>query len=203
MSNFSLGNGCNSCSEVGGSFNNLPPMGQLLNNDNTSNYLSNMVSQNVANNNNNNMYYNNNNNNNGYNTPVNNVANNLANNLANNVANSANQVNALINASNNGRNVTAIPNTINVNANNAAPANNVKFAPSNVVDNRRKGMSQSAIYFVMMAFVFIAALSWNDAIRYFINQSIKFNSGKPSYYIFYAVLMTILAAVVFNYSQKN
>ena len=200
MSNFSIGNGCNSCSEVGGSFNNLPPMGQLLNNDNTSNYLSNMVSQNVANNNNN-MYYNNNNNNNGYNTPVNNVANNLA----NNVANSANQVNALINASNNGRNVTAIPNTINVNANanNAAPANNVKFAPSNVVDNRRKGMSQSAIYFVMMAFVFIAALSWNDAIRYFINQSIKFNSGKPSYYIFYAVLMTILAAVVFNYSQKN
>ncbi len=203
MSNFSLGNGCNSCSEVGGSFNNIPPMGQLLNNDNTSNYLSNMVSQNAANNNN--MYYNNNNNN-SYNS-----ANNSLNRSANNVVNSANQVNALLNASANGRNAAAVPNTINVNANangntnNGNTVNNVGVAPNNVVvNNRRNGrISQSAVYFVMMAFVFIAALAWNDAIRYFINQSIKFNSGKPSYYIFYAAIMTILAAVVFNYSQKN
>jgi len=199
MSNFSIGNGCNSCSEVGGSFNSLPPMGQLLNNDNTSNYLSNMVSQNVANNNNNNnMYYNNNN---GYNS-----ANNNLNRAANNVVNNANQVNALMNASSNGRNAIAVPNTINVNANaNTANTGNNRLVSNNVVANNKGNgkISQSAVYFIMMGFVFVAALAWNDTIRYFINQSIKFNSGNPSYYVFYAALVTVLAAVVFNYALKN
>uniref|UniRef100_A0A6C0EAE1 Uncharacterized protein n=1 Tax=viral metagenome TaxID=1070528 RepID=A0A6C0EAE1_9ZZZZ len=42
---------------------------------------------------------------------------------------------------------------------------------------------------IMLAF--LVASAWNETIRYYINQAIKFNGGSPTYYIVYAVIATL------------
>jgi hypothetical protein len=50
----------------------------------------------------------------------------------------------------------------------------------------------------MLALVFLVALSWNDAIRYFISRNIKLNRASPYYYLYYALIVTLLAVVITN-----
>ena len=42
---------------------------------------------------------------------------------------------------------------------------------------------------IMVAF--LVASAWHETIKYYINQSIKFNGGTPTYYIVYAVVATL------------
>jgi hypothetical protein len=50
----------------------------------------------------------------------------------------------------------------------------------------------------MLALVFLVALSWNDAIRYFISRNIKLNRASPYYYLYYALIVSLLAVVITN-----
>ena len=49
---------------------------------------------------------------------------------------------------------------------------------------------------IMLATVFTLALAWNDAIKYYIGRSIKLNKASPYYYIYYALIVTVLAVIV-------
>lgn len=53
---------------------------------------------------------------------------------------------------------------------------------------------------VILMFSFLTALSWNEAIRYYIGRSIKFYSGKPIFYIYYASTATFLMCLSYLYS---
>ena len=45
------------------------------------------------------------------------------------------------------------------------------------------------------ALVVIVALAWNDVAKFYINRSIKFQGGNHRYYVYYAVIATMLVAV--------
>lgn len=49
---------------------------------------------------------------------------------------------------------------------------------------------------IMLATVFTLALAWNDAIKYYIGRSIKLNKASPFYYLYYALIVTVLAVIV-------
>ena len=52
---------------------------------------------------------------------------------------------------------------------------------------------------LILAVTFVAAMAWNDTIKFFISRSIKMHSGSPLYYIYYALLMTLVAVLVIKY----
>ena len=47
-----------------------------------------------------------------------------------------------------------------------------------------------------LAVTFVAAMAWNDAVKYFIGRSIKMKSGSPLYYLYYALGVTLIAVLV-------
>ena len=53
---------------------------------------------------------------------------------------------------------------------------------------------------IILMFSFLTALSWNEAIRYYIGRSIKFYSGKPIFYVYYASTATFLMCLSYLYS---
>jgi len=50
----------------------------------------------------------------------------------------------------------------------------------------------------ILALVFLVALAWNDAIKYFISRNIKLNRASPYYYLYYALIVSLLAVVITN-----
>lgn len=64
----------------------------------------------------------------------------------------------------------------------------------NVKETNRQVISQS-VGFISSAFVLVAALAWNEAIKDFINQYFKAGSGLISKVI-YAMIVTFIAVVV-------
>ena len=63
--------------------------------------------------------------------------------------------------------------------------------------------SVKLIFLALTIFVsFMVALSANEAIKYFINRSIKIYEGKPAYYIYYALATVALGVLVFHMSGK-
>ena len=80
--------------------------------------------------------------------------------------------------------------------------NNVNNNSSDFLRNIASETYTSSIFYINMGFTFAAALAWNEAVKFFINQSIKFNSGTPTYYLVYATVLTILAAVVYSFSKR-
>ena len=49
---------------------------------------------------------------------------------------------------------------------------------------------------ILLATVFTLALAWNDAIKYYIGMSIKLNKASPFYYLYYALIVTLISVVV-------
>ena len=49
---------------------------------------------------------------------------------------------------------------------------------------------------IMLASVFTLALAWNDAIKYYIGRNIKLNKASPFYYLYYALIVTVIAVVM-------
>jgi len=49
---------------------------------------------------------------------------------------------------------------------------------------------------IMLATVFTLALAWNDAIKYYIGRNIKLNKASPFYYLYYALIVTVIAVVM-------
>ena len=55
---------------------------------------------------------------------------------------------------------------------------------------------------LVTAFGVASALSWHEAIKYFISRSIKFSGGTPMYYLYYALGVTVLTGIMFTQSKK-
>lgn len=49
---------------------------------------------------------------------------------------------------------------------------------------------------ILLATVFTLALAWNDAIKYYIGMSIKLNKASPFYYLYYALIVTLITVVI-------
>jgi hypothetical protein len=50
----------------------------------------------------------------------------------------------------------------------------------------------------MVGVVVLAALAWNEGIKYLIQERLKFNEGSNIYYGGYAVIATLMTIVVFR-----
>lgn len=74
------------------------------------------------------------------------------------------------------------------------PAENIK---DTVIDTY-----SFAVKNINLAFVLIAAFAWNDAIKFFIARLIKLERGTPYYYLYYALIITLLAVIVFRISSR-
>lgn len=59
----------------------------------------------------------------------------------------------------------------------------------------------SSLQSVNMGFALAAALSWNEAVKEIIKKYVKRESG-VSYYVWYAVLLTLLSAFVFAITKQ-
>jgi hypothetical protein len=73
-----------------------------------------------------------------------------------------------------------------------------------VVDNFTESTLQSSTDLltfkpIILAVTFIAAMAWNDTIKFFISRSIKMHAGSPLYYIYYSLLMTLVAVLVIKF----
>lgn len=51
---------------------------------------------------------------------------------------------------------------------------------------------------LLLALVVIVALAWNDAIKYYIGRMIKLNRSSPYMYLYYALIVTLLAVIAHN-----
>jgi len=52
---------------------------------------------------------------------------------------------------------------------------------------------------VIISLSVTCALAWNEVAKYYIGRSIKFYDGKPTYYIIYASVVTVLTSLVYFY----
>ena len=76
---------------------------------------------------------------------------------------------------------------------------------NNINDNIKDTLKDSysfAVKNINLAFVLIAAFAWNDAIKYFIARLIKLDRGTPYYYLYYALIITLMAVIVFRISSR-
>jgi len=171
---FDISNGCGSCSTLG---MNEVPVNQVMQVDQTSQYLANMVAANSGN------------------GMVNNGG--AVNNANNRVA-----IPNVATVNNGANNNQAIANAAMAAANNkqvAVPVANTVPAPL----KKTKSIEYGVNYFLMVGLAVAAALAFNETAKYHINQAIKFNEGSPMYYVAYAGVMVVLAGVVHNYLSKN
>lgn len=188
MSYFDISNGCDTC----GTLMNDVPANQIMSMDNGSNMVAQMAMNNNMNNAMNSMPAMNNNISYGS-TPVVQqspqvVASNIVvPNVSNNNGGNAKQVQA---SQQEQRKVVA--------ANNAPV---VAPSPTAPVAQKRSGLV-NAYNLIMLGLVIISALSWNETVKYHINQAVKFNDGNPMYYVAYAAITVLVSAAVYNYLSK-
>jgi hypothetical protein len=190
--------GCNgnSNSNMGSNFNDNLSMGSILgggmggnNNNNNNNNSMNVSAMGNNNNNNNNM----------------NLNNMGGNNLdLSNLPPPSNQVGNPINNPMDVRNNNGNGNgNDNGNGNGQALASLLKQIKENKDDKPREETKVKIILLgVVTAFGVASALSWHEAIKYYISRSIKLNQGNPMYYLYYAIGSTLLTAIMFMQSKK-
>ena len=82
--------------------------------------------------------------------------------------------------------------------------NNSQPQPPQMENELEEPPKQSNVKLIQLGIIitlsFFTALAWNEAARYYIGRSIKFYSGKPILYVYYAVLASLLALVSYIYS---
>ena len=55
---------------------------------------------------------------------------------------------------------------------------------------------------INLAFILVAAFAWNDAIKYYIARTIKLQKGTPYYYLYYALIASLLAVISVRITKK-
>ena len=127
------------------------------------------------------------------------VMNNSMNNAMNNSMNNATQqVMSQPNINNLGRNnsnLEAVDYGAMRNMNNAMNNNNMVNFDSLDNDLVEESGMKKLLTHMSYALVVIVALAWNDVAKFYINRSIKFQGGNHRYYVYYAVIATMLVAV--------
>ena len=114
----------------------------------------------------------------------NNNLNGINENKTNNVNNNYNE-RIRNNAGNNGN----VGNKNNGNNNNGEP-----FQNTGPTSTQRKEMKQ----YVVLGLVIVAALAWNEGVKFMIGEQLKFNEGNNMYYLGYVVVATLLAIVIYK-----
>ena len=196
---FDISNGCNTCEPFAATF----PDNKHVNMENNL--------REVPMNNNNILGLNENKTNtlnNNYNELVRNNANNqVRNNTNNQVSNNVNTVNSVSSG-----NVSASSNVSagNVNPLNSVSANSNVNAGNNVSAGNKIGneLFQNGVpsieqrkemkKYVVLGLVIVAALACNEAVKFMIEQQLKFNEGNNMYYLGYAVAASLLAIVIYK-----
>ena len=183
---------------TGGGFSN-----NNSNDNNTSVDLNNLLNSNMNGNSNSNMNGNSNSN----------VNSNMNSNMNGNV-----NINDVINNLNNNNNINKYQTPENSTAflqnnNNIKTTNEIieSIAKNNIADlnklNKPEEIGKEVIQtaeetialskkHIMLATVFTLALAWNDAIKYYIGRNIKLNKASPFYYLYYALIVTVIAVVM-------
>jgi len=176
MSSFNLSNGCGSCEEVFTNVPNMSAMQQPM--DQTSQYL------------------------------VNSVSNSNSQAHAANLVNNAMRQAGVINTTNGNTMLNATSNGANHNVQPQQPSKPpVRKAEQVVVvekfTDKKSSSNERANNFIVMGIVIVAALACNETVKYYINQSIKFNDGNPLYYVAYAVIAILLGAAVHHFVNQR
>ena len=177
MSSFNLSNGCGSCEEVFTNVPNMSAMQQPM--DQTSQYLVNSVSNS-------------------------NSSQAHAANLVNNAMRQA----GIINTTNGNTMLNATSNGANQNIQPQQPSKPPVRKAEQVVmvenfTDKKSSSNERANNFIVMGIVIVAALACNETVKYYINQSIKFNDGSPLYYVAYSVIAILLGAAVHHYVNQR
>lgn len=191
MSYFDISNGCDTC----GTLMNDVPANQIMSMDNGSNMVAQMAMNNNMNNSMNSIPSMMNNNVSYGSTPV--------------VQQSPQVVASNIVVPNVGNNNNSIGGAMQVQAaqqqqRKIVTANNTPIvAPSPITPTAQKRSGLVNAYnLIMLGLVIISALSWNETVKYHINQAVKFNDGNPMYYVAYAAITVLVSAAVYNYLSK-
>ena len=211
---FDISNGCNTCEPFAAtvpdnqyvnmdSFRETPTNNNNLTGINENNNVNNNYNERIRNGGNNNTVSNNNNvvnnNNNNRNNTVPNNNNQINNNNRNNTGNN-NTVNNNVGNNNTGNNNTGNNNTGNNNTGNNNTGNNGNGEPfqnTGPTLEQRKEMKK----YVVIGLVIVAALAWNEGVKFMIEQQLKFNEGNNMYYLGYAVVATLLAIVIYKMTK--
>jgi hypothetical protein len=82
---------------------------------------------------------------------------------------------------------------------------NVNVAPVNnaVANNSPASGSLSMTNAALLTLAVIVALAWNDTIKYYIGRMIKLNKGSPYLYLYYSLIVTLVAVIAHNLVSRN
>jgi hypothetical protein len=73
-------------------------------------------------------------------------------------------------------------------------------------DETMKGAVYDSYYILLkninLAFVLVAAFAWNDAVKFYIAKLIRSHQGSPYYYLYYALIVTLLAIISVKLTRK-
>jgi len=114
-------------------------------------------------------------------------------------------INAIRNIANSA-NVSTNNNNNNNNNNNKNKINPyLRHATKNISNDISQILNQtyiSSLNYIIIGFMLASALAWNEAVKFFIGRSIRFNKGNPMYYIYYAISLTVFSALVYTFTKK-
>lgn len=73
-------------------------------------------------------------------------------------------------------------------------------------DNTVRGAVHDSYYILLkninLAFILVAAFAWNDAVKFYIAKLIRSQQGSPYYYLYYALIVTLLAVISVRLTRK-
>lgn len=203
-----LSYGCQSCSTIdsfngslqglhsslGGNNNNM--VNQMIEDNNFNNSVGNDL---IIRNNTSNEIYNadlrqNNYGSNNYNNPPA-VMNNPVN--MNNTYGNGNNANQ--HPMNSNYNDVKIPQVVGTSARPAPSRAKVVPNNNNVVYQKESENEKKIGWFVKVGLIFLIAMSVHETIKYYINHSIKFNEGSPTYFVYYALGCLVAFYLVNNH----
>lgn len=93
-----------------------------------------------------------------------------------------------------------MPNNVNTELqavmNKIAIANNNELKKKNEEKSREEAVEETSTRFILKNFnivlIVIIAFAWHDVAKFYINRSIKFGDGTHRYYVYYAVIATVI-----------
>ena len=73
-------------------------------------------------------------------------------------------------------------------------------------DNTISGTVKDSYYILLkninLAFILVAAFAWNDAVKFYIAKLIRNQQGSPYYYLYYALIVTLLAVISVRLTRR-
>ena len=56
--------------------------------------------------------------------------------------------------------------------------------------------------YLLIGFVIIAAFAWHDVAKFYISRSVRLSPGTQHYYVYYALIITLVTLVVLRYTNS-